>query len=330
MAASGARGLTWRDRYRVVAWQANDLGHVADEECPICMCDLDAENTRRLACGHFFCHTCVAEWFDRQAAAAEEAGEDVQQSGTCPTCRQTAEDAADSTFCAPTPQPRQVEEAEEEVEEVEDDEAFARAMAGTLAANAANDQAAIVLPAFVSANNHRSNAGRTILNPSVGPPARRGGRQPTTIGSAGLWATNASAGSSTAAAAPPPRVSELRPLGTRAAAAANPSSMQAAPPVPHASQSVHGSLLQQNQDRGGPSSMPARPGGSFKEATEGNPLLKTRMCTFMVERGHCSKGERCDFAHSADELRSAASLSKGKGQMFAAASSAEDPGTLTS
>jgi len=95
--------------------------------------------------------------------------------------------------------------------------------------------------------------------------------------------------------------------------------------VPHASQSVHGSLLQQNQDRGGPSSMPARPGGSFKEATEGKPLLKTRMCTFMVERGHCSKGERCDFAHSADELRSAASLSKGKGQMFAAASSAEDP-----
>lgn len=279
------------------------------------MIDLDAANTQRLTCGHFFCLNCVTEWFERQAAAAKEAGEDVQQSGTCPTCRQTAEDAAESTFCATMAQPREMEEAEAEEEEVEDDEAFARAMASTLAANAANVQAAIVLPALVSANNHRGNTGRVILNPSGVPPTRRGSRQPT---------TNASV-------APPPRISELRPLSARAAAAAaNPTSMQAAPPLPHASQSVHGSLLQQNQDRGG-SSIPERPGGSSQEATEGK-YFRTRMCTFFVERGYCAKGELCHFAHSADQLRSAASLSKGKGQISEAVSSGtsfNDAGTLT-
>jgi hypothetical protein len=327
--ATAALELTGCYGYRVVAWQPNDLGQVADEECAICLCDLDAENTRRLACGHFFCHTCVTDWFNRLALAAEEAGEDVQQSGTCPTCRQTAEDAADSTFCAPMPPPREVQEVEEEAEEVEDDEAFARAMAGTLAANAANDEAAIVLPAFVSANSHRANTGRTILNASVAPPTRRGGRQPS---------TKASAGSSTAADAPHvPHVSELHPLGARAAAAANPTSMQAAPPAPHSSQSVHGSLLSmlqqhvrdRDRDRG-LASMPVRPAGSSKEATDFKPL-KARLCTYFFERGHCAKGERCTFSHSADQLRSAASGSKGKGQMAAASSgpSSENPGTLS-
>ena len=39
-------------------------GEVVDDDCECCLCRDPAVDVCRAACGHFFCKTCVLEYFD--------------------------------------------------------------------------------------------------------------------------------------------------------------------------------------------------------------------------------------------------------------------------
>lgn len=59
---------------------------------------------------------------------------------------------------------------------------------------------------------------------------------------------------------------------------------------------------------------PVRRGGKFKSTRNGldkNLFFKTRICPFLLS-GHCSKRERCTYAHSQTELRDPPNLKKTK------------------
>jgi len=54
----------------------------------------------------------------------------------------------------------------------------------------------------------------------------------------------------------------------------------------------------------GPPGQPARPGAGFFNATpDENPFHKTTLCKRFTSPGGCSFGEKCNFAHGAEEIR---------------------------